>query len=506
MTEILLHTFESLMCPITCTVFKDPVITIADGHTYERDAIIAWLRDHNTSPRTGIVLSTKEIVTNFCVKSLIEEMNKLPSKFEALKARNNNTTPASSDILHGLSMHDWLRNLGVSQDQVSNVSKSLASIGGVEYLSSMVNCSYSEIRNALINCQPPLNSSAIDLMANGVQYLAYFGEISDEPTNIYHPKSSGDDFGRMNHSPEKGEQYYRLEDAINRLEMISNQLCVKMNHQESGTIHNSFPEASYSQPYGHPNGNQKASNQSLPYPQGVPRKLPRKATQKSNSQSANIQPSVVTYSSFNPFSDDSDNNEGANPAMQAVSNKKQPMQSPPRAGFDPFEPISHDFFASISSPIGNPSVNNNQSQSIFATEEYLLPPPFPFMNDSSSANPSRNRVSGKSNPGNNNSIPHFVPPPTPPPAPVPAASLAAPTNNSNNRTTASTNSNAATSLLQLLRPPPPPVPANASTNNANAVPMRPMNSNQANRTAMQSVEPRQPQTTLQSLYEETFRL
>ena len=54
---------SSFVCPITQAVMADPVMT-ADGHTYERAAIEQWLASHNTSPLTGLPLSTHELVPN----------------------------------------------------------------------------------------------------------------------------------------------------------------------------------------------------------------------------------------------------------------------------------------------------------------------------------------------------------------------------------------------------------------------------------------------------------
>jgi len=51
---------------------QDPVIA-SDGYSYEREAIIEWLKTHQTSPMTGIVLLSKEITPNFNLKSQIKE-------------------------------------------------------------------------------------------------------------------------------------------------------------------------------------------------------------------------------------------------------------------------------------------------------------------------------------------------------------------------------------------------------------------------------------------------
>jgi hypothetical protein len=52
------------------TTFSDPVIA-ADGHSYERSAIEAWLQHHNTSPLTNLPLPHKHLVPNRAIKSAI---------------------------------------------------------------------------------------------------------------------------------------------------------------------------------------------------------------------------------------------------------------------------------------------------------------------------------------------------------------------------------------------------------------------------------------------------
>ena len=63
---------DSLRCPIGLELFTDPVIG-ADGHTYERKNIIAWLTTHGTSPLTREPMSCSSLRPNRLVRQLVEE-------------------------------------------------------------------------------------------------------------------------------------------------------------------------------------------------------------------------------------------------------------------------------------------------------------------------------------------------------------------------------------------------------------------------------------------------
>ncbi len=63
---------EVILCPITTEIMVDPVVA-ADGHTYERKAIEAWLRNNNTSPKTNLQLKHKELIPNQAVRELVRE-------------------------------------------------------------------------------------------------------------------------------------------------------------------------------------------------------------------------------------------------------------------------------------------------------------------------------------------------------------------------------------------------------------------------------------------------
>jgi len=63
---------ESFICPINQTIMEDPVIT-PYGTTYERSAILDWLKKHNTDPLTKKKLSKDMLITNYALRSAIQE-------------------------------------------------------------------------------------------------------------------------------------------------------------------------------------------------------------------------------------------------------------------------------------------------------------------------------------------------------------------------------------------------------------------------------------------------
>lgn len=78
--QIDLNVSDALTCPITLELFIDPVLA-DDGHTYERSAIIEWIKFHNgTSPMTRQPINLKELKSNRVIKQLTDQYrSSLPS-------------------------------------------------------------------------------------------------------------------------------------------------------------------------------------------------------------------------------------------------------------------------------------------------------------------------------------------------------------------------------------------------------------------------------------------
>ena len=64
---------EELLCPITRTMFSDPVILFDSGHTYERGAILAhFYRNGAKDPLTRRSLSSTKVMTNWAMRNVVQ--------------------------------------------------------------------------------------------------------------------------------------------------------------------------------------------------------------------------------------------------------------------------------------------------------------------------------------------------------------------------------------------------------------------------------------------------
>ena len=61
---------NSFLCPITKNIMKNPVIT-PYGTTYDKDAILGWLKTNETCPLTKKPLNRKMLIPNYALKNAI---------------------------------------------------------------------------------------------------------------------------------------------------------------------------------------------------------------------------------------------------------------------------------------------------------------------------------------------------------------------------------------------------------------------------------------------------
>ncbi len=91
--DTLIEDNPEIICPISGEIMRDPV-SVATGHTFNREGIAQWLSNHNTNPVTGEILQHKELAPNWSLKSMITR--KLEGLKKALSQQNNRSQSSSS--------------------------------------------------------------------------------------------------------------------------------------------------------------------------------------------------------------------------------------------------------------------------------------------------------------------------------------------------------------------------------------------------------------------------
>ncbi len=86
---------NELLCPITLELMRDPVIA-ADGHTYEREAITAWLEARETSPKTGEDLPDKRLIPNHVLRGQVIAWTEARSSSKAAAAGEDDGSPGEA--------------------------------------------------------------------------------------------------------------------------------------------------------------------------------------------------------------------------------------------------------------------------------------------------------------------------------------------------------------------------------------------------------------------------
>ncbi|KAG3113052.1 hypothetical protein PI124_g7966 [Phytophthora idaei] len=79
---------EQLICPITGCPMLDPVVA-ADGHSYEREAIMQWFTTSDISPMTGMHMPTTQVFPNFTLRQLSEEVQAAAARRQQAKRRRH---------------------------------------------------------------------------------------------------------------------------------------------------------------------------------------------------------------------------------------------------------------------------------------------------------------------------------------------------------------------------------------------------------------------------------
>ena len=78
-----------LCCPITWDLMDDPVLAVADGHTYERSAIENHLRQSRRprSPKTNEIMTTQQLIPNVAIRAMCRDFQEQERERESNNRR-----------------------------------------------------------------------------------------------------------------------------------------------------------------------------------------------------------------------------------------------------------------------------------------------------------------------------------------------------------------------------------------------------------------------------------
>ena len=79
---------DDYICPITAEIMTDPVTTL-DGFTYERTAILEWLRTKDTSPVTGATMVSTTLIPNLVSTASAASSAALPRRAARRRQRHS---------------------------------------------------------------------------------------------------------------------------------------------------------------------------------------------------------------------------------------------------------------------------------------------------------------------------------------------------------------------------------------------------------------------------------
>jgi len=107
---------STLMCPITQEIMKDPVQG-SDGQTYDRDAIVRWLNQKQTSPLTNLPMGIHDLKVNAAIKYLVDQyhagnLSTLSGQMPQT-SQNNNSQDNKSENNNKILTH----NYGILKDK-----------------------------------------------------------------------------------------------------------------------------------------------------------------------------------------------------------------------------------------------------------------------------------------------------------------------------------------------------------------------------------------------------
>lgn len=117
----------SLCCPISCTMFRDPVIVIGTGYTYERGPILKHFKTNLSDPITGESV-TGELQVNRAVRDAVEEWLKANAGITP-RGWDDTTVPDPDNTLQIVPLKNFVDKLDDQKLKWKQLRRSLQALG-----------------------------------------------------------------------------------------------------------------------------------------------------------------------------------------------------------------------------------------------------------------------------------------------------------------------------------------------------------------------------------------
>jgi len=131
---------KQFICPLTLEIMKDPVIDIY-GNTYEKSAIVEWLRKNNTSPLTRGLLNINQLIPN---RSLLDSI-------EEFKKNNTQSLPTTNSQSSSVPLANVLQ-LNLPRNNLENIKMTVNNYGNDNYHCSIKYTNDTITRNNINLC------------------------------------------------------------------------------------------------------------------------------------------------------------------------------------------------------------------------------------------------------------------------------------------------------------------------------------------------------------------
>ena len=127
MEDISVSEPASLCCPISCMMFRDPVIVVGTGYTYEREPILKHFQTNLSDPITGESV-TGELQVNRAVRDAVKEWLKANAGVTP-RGWDDTTVPDPDNALQIVPLKNLVDNLDDQKLKWRQLRRSLQTLG-----------------------------------------------------------------------------------------------------------------------------------------------------------------------------------------------------------------------------------------------------------------------------------------------------------------------------------------------------------------------------------------